>query len=320
MSRRRWSLAHDGTWPFQMMNFSNTDPHRKIVCQTARGSVAIAVAFGTVFFCAGVAQATPVLTEGSVLPNYAIVSVGPSASIMINSGPINGNVLVGDGSTVSTSGGNSGGVTGHVDESGTVTGNFTGLQTPPVVNTVAASVGTTAFSDAQTLSTNAAALTPTQAPSTTITGNGGLNVIDFTSLTNPVLTINGTASDFFVFNVSGELQTNQVMTLNGVSASQILWNFTGTMGTVFQTSGGDQVFGTFLATDGGGFQFSNLDLTGQLIDTGGHIQDVSGSKVPTFVSVSPPAPISEPSSLAVFGLVGLGFMGLGFLRRRRAAL
>lgn len=313
-----------------MTRSPKVDPSHKILRQRALRraltAVSLGTGFATVLLWVGIAQATPVLTEGSVLPNYGIVSVGPNASITINSGPINGNILAGDGSTVTTSGGNNGGLGSgyHVDESGTVTGSFSGLQNPPIVNTVSAGVGTQAFSDAQTLSTNAAALTPsktytgTVSGPLTITGNGGFDVIDFADLQNPVLTLNGGASDVFIFNVSGLLNTNQVMTLNGVSPLHILWNFTGT-GTVFQTSGGDVVFGTFLATEGGKFQFSNLDLTGQLINTGGHIQDVSGSLLPHFYDFSPPQPVSEPSNLAVFGSVFMGFVGLGLLRRRRTA-
>jgi hypothetical protein len=265
------------------------------------------------------------LTEGSVLPNYAIVSVGPNASIMVNSGPVNGAVLLGDGSSSSSSGGGNGAINGGVFVSGTESGDdLTHINTPPTVTTVPGTIGTTAYSDAGTLSGNASALlatetfTGTVSGAVSITGDGGLNVIDFNSLNNPLLTITGTASDTFVFNVSGTFSTNEVMTLDGVSASQILWNFTGTSGNVFQTSGGDVVYGTFLATDGGNFQFSNLDLTGQLINTDGHIQDVSGSEIPTFVPFSPPAtPVPEPASMILFGTALAGMVPLRRLVRRR---
>jgi PEP-CTERM motif len=252
--------------------------------------------------------ATP-LPEGSVLPNYAVVSVGPSSSIFVNSGPITGNVLLGDGNTSGSSGGGNGQVTGHVDVSPPASGDFLAhIQIAPTINTVDSSVGVMAFNDAVALSNAASGLSPTQTfgavtGALTINGNGGLNVIDIASLSNPDITINGGSSDNFVFNVSGNFQTNHVMTLNGVTASQILWNMTGTSGNIFETSGGDVLFGTFLATNGGDFQFSNLDLTGQLINTAGHMQIVSGSQVT----------IPEPNT---YGLIGIGAMALAFARNR----
>jgi hypothetical protein len=95
-----------------------------------------------------------------------------------------------------------------------------------------------------------------------------------------------------------------------VNASQILWNFTGTSGNVFQTSGGDVLFGTFLASHGGDFNFSNLDLTGQLINTAGHIQFVSGSMIES-------APFAVPAPVVGAGLPGLIMAGGGLLGWRR---
>ncbi len=253
------------------------------------------------------------LNAGSVLPNYAVVSVGPNASIMVNSGPITGNVLLGDGTTSSSSGGNNGKVTGRVDVSPTVSGdNLSHIQNAPTVVQVASSVGLQAFNDAVSLSNAASALSSTQTfgnvtGALTINGDGGLNVIDISSLSNPDLTITGGSNDTFVFNISGNFMTNHVMVLNGVTASQILWNMTGTSGNIFQTSGGDKVYGTFLATRGGDFQFSNLNLMGQLINTDGHMQIVSGSQV---------TGVPEPS---VIGLMLAGAVALVFLGKLRAA-
>jgi len=252
------------------------------------------------------------LPAGSVLPNYAVVSVGPNSSIMVNSGPITGNVLLGDGTTSSSSGGNNGRVTGRVDVSPTVSGdNLAHIQNAPMTAQVASSVGVQAFNDAVSLSNAASALSPTQTfgnvtGALTITGNGGLNVIDINSLSNPDLTITGGPNDNFVFNISGNFATNHVMVLNGVSASQILWNMTGASGNIFQTSGGDLLYGTFLATHGGDFQFSNLRLTGQLINTDGHMQIVSGSQVT----------VPEPS---VIGLIVAGAAALARFGRIRSA-
>lgn len=267
--------------------------------------------------------------EGPTLTLYSVVSVGPSASINVNSGPILGKVLVGDGSAVSSAGGGNGQITGGVDNSGAASGCgatglscFSSLNTPPTVNLVAASVGMAAFTEAAELSSQASSLTPTQTfgainGTQTITGNGGLNVINIASLHNPTLTISGNANDIFVINVAGLFSTNRAIVLNGVLASHILWNLTGT-GTVLQTAGGNQLFGTFLATNGGDFQFSSLMLTGQLINTAGKIQWVSNSRMLAFAPFIPreETVIPEPSTMLMFG-TGL-FACAGALRRKIA--
>src|SRR5689334_2365077 len=108
-------------------------------------------------------QPSSPLPEGSVLPNYAVVSVGPNASVTVNSGPIKGSVLLGNGTTSTSSGGGNGQITGTVDVSPTVSGdNLSHIQIAPTVMTVASSIGLQAFNDAVALSNTASGLSPTQ--------------------------------------------------------------------------------------------------------------------------------------------------------------
>ena len=258
------------------------------------------------------------LSMGSVLPDYGIVSVGSSADLQLNSGPVNGKVLIGNGSTASMGGVHT---TGGVDDSGaaSVTGFPAGTVKP-----VEAIIGTTAFGDAGMLSSMAAALTPTQSfmnisGTQTITGGVGLNVIDVNALHNPTLTISGGPHSFFVFNVSDFYSANNPITLmNGVTPAHILWNFTGSTGIggdvfrVDNASGTTHLFGTFLATDGGSFHVSGGNLTGELIDTGGTIRFASNSTLTAEPFVPPP-----PSSVPEPGSLLLLTTALGLLSGRR---
>ena len=237
--------------------------------------------------------------------NFAFIDLG-ATTLGWNSGPIAGNVLFGLGLHANLSGGNNGGLTnGGVlfhDSSAVISGS---LQNPVTETLVPTTTTQDAATIAQNVSSFASSLAATQtfttiSNTTTITGNGGLNVIDVANITNAKLTLSGTANDFFLFNVSNAISTNQPMTLSGgVSPSNILFNLTGT-GTVavFQTSGGDVSFGTYLATNGGKFQFSNLNLTGRLINVGGDVQFVSGSMIPA---------VPEPGT---FALIGIGAIAL----------
>ena len=277
-------------------------------------------------FAATAAQAVAFPPVQDLSP-YAIVSVGSRASIKINSGPITGKVLAGDGSIVVTSGGNNGSILGGAfADTSTLLNGFNMLQTAPSESLVSSTLTSGAFTEAQNLQTFLDGLTATQtfgalnSAASTITDMGavaGLNVISFSSLQNDALTISGNANDIFVLRTSGLVNTNRVMTLSGgVTASHIIWDLDGSSGTVLQTSGGDQLYGTFLDTKGGGFQFSELKLGGQLINTGGHIEFVSGSSM-TSQPFTPPA-VPEPATWVMM-LAGFGGLGAALRSRRRRA-
>ena len=281
---------------------------------------------------------TPTLVDSlnlGLFADYALIDLGNGTTLGWNSGPENGNVLVGNGVTVSTSGGTNGGLNGNTlfYDSTTICNPGpcstkppgSGLQNPPTTQLVPGSTTQAALTTAQNVSnfaTNLAAtliIAPQLTGNVTINGTAGLNVIDITSLQNAALSISGPSNAYFVFDVTGLVNTNADMTLSGgVTAANVLWNLTGTSGHVLQTSGGDSLVGTFLATDGGQFQFSNLVLNGELINTDGDVQLVSGSQISTANGFTPPrlrVSIPEPSTLALFAGLLLGLLGVRGLRR-----
>jgi hypothetical protein len=111
-----------------------------------------------------------------------------------------------------------------------------------------------ADADAKTASAAAAALAPTQTfksinRATTITGNGGLNVININGDISASLTLSGSASDVFIINVKGDLSLHGTASLNlsgGVTASNVLYNFVGRHGSI-STHSHTVVNGTLLA-------------------------------------------------------------------------
>ncbi len=200
----------------------------------------------------------------------------------------------------------------------------------PVTGPSVASALAQAVSDAQTASANNAVLTATQTINSvivggeTITGNGGLNVVDLTKGVNmtsgSVLTISGDANDVFVINVDSQFVSNNgaSVVLNGVMANQILWNYLGSLAATFTGGNLSNTWeGTVLAPYA---QISAQDRTfnGALIAgdsismTSNPVLNFQAFRVPMTAA---PEPASVATALLGGGLV-FGGVGLRKLRRR----
>jgi hypothetical protein len=129
-------------------------------------------------------------------------------------------------------------ITGNVSQSSNHEFSGAGKLTGTVATNAA--LLATIDSSALAASSQAAALTPTQTlgtitHSTTVTGNGGLNVIAINGSIRNSLILTGTSSDVFIVNVSGtaDLSGNETLGLaGGVTANHVLYNFSGTGGSI----------------------------------------------------------------------------------------
>ncbi len=159
----------------------------------------------------------------------------------------------------------------------------------------------TVDSSALAASTQAAALTPTQtlgtiAHATTLTGNGGLNVIAINGSIRNSLTLNGSSNDVFIVNVTGNANLSGSETLGlagGVTANHVLYNFTG-HGDSINILTTKVVDGTLLALH----DDFNLDGTfnGEIIGGGAEIILLPGATVdqdPFSAPATNPSPIIQ---------------------------
>jgi choice-of-anchor A domain-containing protein len=183
---------------------------------------------------------------------------------------------------------------------------------------------TQAVHDAIAANQFAAGLAPTQTFSNgldiksqfTITGNGGLNVISLSDITlhsDGLLTLQGSASDYFVFNITGtytQSGKSSVQLSGGLTASNVLWNFIGSgNGANIGTGMNGVAYGTFLAPDRD-FSITDTILYGSII-TQGHLAIGSQALV-----------VAVPEVTAMW--IWPGFLGLVCAvevhrRRRKAA-
>ena len=197
------------------------------------------------------------------------------------------------------------------------------VQSPALVNQ--------ALRDAITFSQTIAGFTATQTlstlnTSTTLTGNGGVNVIDFTGGQGvnldkkEVLTLSGGANDIFYlnffngagFSISG---ASQIALAGGVNPNNIYWNIVD--GTAVNITDGT-VYGTLLninqssANQGiaGDFTMKNATLYGRIV--GGEIVSVTNGAM---IEVAAVEQAPEVGSLAMLAALGFATMFSSLLRR-----
>ncbi|MDB6067300.1 MAG: hypothetical protein JWR26_3508 [Pedosphaera sp.] len=146
-------------------------------------------------------------------------------------------------------------------------------------------------------------------------GNRVFTVNTFSFVNGASLTINGSASEFLVFNFSSSVAFGGAIHLTGgLTSDNVLFNITGGSGltggnTLTLNNNGAILTGTFLDPNGS-IQMNHTVLDGRLIGGDSHDEMiVSGASI--FV----PAP--EPGSLAI---IGLGLFGLAALRLRAKPL
>jgi len=248
--------------------------------------------------------------------NYAVLGIGsssagnPAGTLNNSLVTINGNQGVGSGGQIINMAPSV--INGNVFQS--QSGQYSG---PGHLNGAITTSGVLLnqnFADAMTAASLAASLSPTQSfggisHTTTINGNGGLNVININGSITTSLILNGSASDIFIVNVSGTLSLTGSTVLGvagGVSGSNVLYNFTGSGGTI-TTHVNNMVNGTLLAPN---YDFILHSLNGRIIG-GQNITLMSGATV----NGPPPPSVPEPTTML---LLGTGLVGVAAkLRKRR---
>ncbi len=234
---------------------------------------------GQVGSCA-VASINKSVESGS---SFAAIGLqGSNIQLSGGSQQVNGNMGIGVNGQFNMSGGGTANSTLYADPSAQI--QLTGgsaLKGGEVVETMSP-----VQSAAMSVSNAAAAMAPTQTftsitSTTTITGNGGQNVINITGNFHlsggNTLTISGGAKDSFIINAPAGLQLDggSNIVLSGLAPNQVLFNFpTGSTGQV-QFSGNSTTAGIYLAPylqmqiSGGGYHNSEFISGGQLSLSGG---------------------------------------------------
>lgn len=170
-----------------------------------------------------------------------------------------------------------------------------------------------AVSDAMSAYNTYKALTATPAntysgisSATTITGHGGTNVIAVNGDITSSITFNGSASDLFILNVTGNITltgTDSILGGSGINPNQIVIDLIGS--DAVNTHVGDVITGTVIAPGSSG----TLDGTfnGRLFFGGSNLTLMSNASV-VQPNTPTPAPLPAPlwSAAALLAMLGLG--------------
>jgi hypothetical protein len=266
---------------------------------TFAGAVTLVIACFLVFSASASASIVDMLGPAG---DFAILGIN-GATINLSSGPlqIDGNVGVADNSQLNFSGG--GQIDGRVDYSSSATLNTGG-------NTITGGTHAVNFNPitqaVQNMVNFANSLSSTQAfdsitSAMTLTSTGPQNVISIAHdihLSGGSLTLSGSASDVFIFKISGTMELSgdtQILLTGGLTANNVLWDFIGS-GSQVQTSGKSETAGIFLAP------LRDININGGFHDS----EFISGTRL-SFQSnpvVAQPVPEVTPSWV-IFAFLGL---------------
>jgi hypothetical protein len=154
-----------------------------------------------------------------------------------------------------------------------------------------------------------------------ISGTGSLVVYDLSTITQS-LTLQGTANQVFVINVSGNITLNgsSSITLNGVNANNVLFNVGGSI----TTNGSNNLYGTYLALSSSITLNASTTVHGSLIGGSG-ITNYGSTAIYAQIFNADPVVTTTPElpTIAMAGtafLVLIGKAGFGWMKRRRRAM
>lgn len=250
------------------------------------------VAFGLVMFSSK-ALALPVSLGAAGPDNWAVLETGHHAA--------NANVSIANASNAGYVNGNVGmGSTGNISDSGTpISGSLQAASGAGINGNVAANVAggvfqnaasqallNTAKADAASAAAAASALSSTAIANITAGGTlstPGVYSLAKINLSGAVLTLSGSASDYYVFNISDSLTLSHASIVldGGLTPDNVLYNITRVGGTGLGMSGGlsteSVLYGIVLANDSQVQETPGL-VVGEII-SGDNISIASGAQV-----------------------------------------